>query len=463
MRLAKDIQKSGFFWLPSNPNHKIPGNIKIVDGGAISLEVVGLFDESVEGLNNALNGKSNIKRIVGNIEKYGFVTLDYCFYSNINMSFGGISKSSVHVGRAILGVAYDDNEEINISSFRFTTDGLSEWVNLSGISVEHDLSNKSAIIKYSPLENINIDINDGVQLAIVFEWTLPGFANKIEAKITQKTYLDIISNCDRPLQDFVAIARKITNFLCFAIDQTVCMQNVSFKSKISNEEEVRIVSSDLFYKSLPFTDTIPKIEAYKFLFRFDQIKDNASIVINSWLNAYEIIYPSLNLYFSAKTGGHRYIEGNFLALAQCLETYHRRTSSQKFMEEALFNQLTQSLVSVCPDEFNEWLTGRLATGNEITLTQRIKNIIEPYKEIIGSSNNRGKLIWAIVKTRNYLTHYDEKLTLESCEGVKLINLCFKIEAIFQLHILQMLGFTHSEILSIFKNSESLKFKISRQI
>ena len=133
------------------------------------------------------------------------------------------------------------------------------------------------------------------------------------------------------------------------------------------------------------------------------------------------------------------------------------------MDEALFNQLTQSLVSYCPDEFKEWLTGRLVTGNEITLTQRIKNIIEPYKEIIGSSKNRGKLISSIVKTRNYLTHYDEKMTLEACEGVKLINLCFKIEAIFQLHMLQMLGFTHSEILSIFKNSESLKFKISREI
>lgn len=110
MRIKEEFKKSGYFWLPSAPERKIPGTLVITDGGNIELEVVGLFDESIEGLNKVLNGKDELRRIVGHIEKHGLVTLDDCFYKNKNISFGGISKSSIYVNKAFLGAAYDDKE-----------------------------------------------------------------------------------------------------------------------------------------------------------------------------------------------------------------------------------------------------------------------------------------------------------------------------------------------------------------
>jgi len=114
LRVKENIEKAGYFWLPSTPDIKIPGTLIIKDGGNIELEVVGLFDESVEGLKKTLRGQYNSGRIVGNIEKYGLVTLDDCFYKIKNISFGGISRSSVYVNKAFLGVAYDEKEEIGI-------------------------------------------------------------------------------------------------------------------------------------------------------------------------------------------------------------------------------------------------------------------------------------------------------------------------------------------------------------
>jgi len=78
MRIEQDFLKAGYFWLPENEKRKLPGTLKITDGGEIELEVLGLFDESIQGLNAPLE----IGRVIGTIEKDGLVTLEDCFYKS---------------------------------------------------------------------------------------------------------------------------------------------------------------------------------------------------------------------------------------------------------------------------------------------------------------------------------------------------------------------------------------------
>jgi hypothetical protein len=216
----------------------------------------------------------------------------------------------------------------------------------------------------------------------------------------------------------------------------------------------------VYYPSLPFSEEAPKIDHHRMLFRFGHIRGNAETIINNWLNAYSIIRPALGLYFSAVTGTHKYLDGKFLALAQGLETYHRRTSSESLMERDKFRKLVASLLCLCPKVHRKWLRGRLLHGNEINLGQRIKKIIEPYKSYLGNSKERNKLIRSVVNTRNYLTHYSEELEKESAKGVDLWVVCQKMEAIFQLHLLQQLGFSEPEIQEILTNNYKLKQKFN---
>ena len=91
MRIKDEFKKSGYFWLPAQPEKKLPGTLVITEGGKIQLELVGLFDESVEGINNFLSGDDNPKRIVGHIEGINLVTLEDCFYTK-----KGLSSSRKH-------------------------------------------------------------------------------------------------------------------------------------------------------------------------------------------------------------------------------------------------------------------------------------------------------------------------------------------------------------------------------
>jgi len=463
LRIKEELKKSGYFWLPSSPERKIPGTLIITDGGNIELEVVGWFEEIIEGLNQAPNGKYELERIIGHIEKHGLVTLVDCFYKNKIISFGGISKFYVSVNKALIGVAYDDKDIVSINRFKFSVEGIDEWVGLSGIKVENQIEKPTVSITYSQPEDISLNLKNGMNLFITFFPTLPKNPNTTEAKITQKTYFKLVSEQERPLNDFTSAASKITTLLGFAIDKTVCLDQVyatfdAIPQDISNNKTVP-VSISVYYASQPYTKLEPKIDRDRMLFRFAQIREDAERIVNNWFDAYEVIDPALDLYFSIKTGAYKYLEGKFLALAQGLETYHRRTSKEKLMDEAVFKELTENLIKQCPEENKDWLSGRLKYGNELSLRQRIKNIIEPFKKSIGTTKERNKLITTIVDTRNYLTHYDKSLESKAVSGRDLSWLCLKMEAIFQLHLLQVLGFTQEEVQSVFDHSYELQKKL----
>lgn len=460
MRIEEEYIKTGYFWLPEQQENKIPGILTIKDGGNIELEVVGLFDESIK----ALNGEDDLSRIVGHVEKDGLVTLDNCFYTKKNISFDGISKSKVCVNRVLSGVAYDKDEEITFNSLSFSVDCMDEWVGISGINVQNDWDNRTVTISYKPPENLAYSLDNGMQLEICFAYTLPGFPNTTEAKITQRAYFKLSSTDLKSLQDFTKIAYKLTNFMCFAVDATVTLKNLIATSMEIQREvaegKTSPVPIKIYYPSIPYSEKVSQKSWHQMLFNYGAIKTNAQSIINKWLNAYETLSPALNLYFSTKIGAQKYIDGKFLALAQGLETYHRRTSDEKLMDEEEFKSLVDTVKENCPEENIDWLEGRLMHGNEINLGKRLKIIIEPFKEHLGTSKERSKLLRKIIDTRNYLTHYSEELKSKSAEGNELWLLCQKMEVIFQLHFLKVIGFSEDEIKNVIENCYPLKTKVN---
>ena len=197
------------------------------------------------------------------------------------------------------------------------------------------------------------------------------------------------------------------------------------------------------------------------LFGLDQVQSDVERIVNNWIKAYEKITPAFNLYFLAQMGAqqYQYLEERFMALVQGLEAYHRRTSDEKQMCQAEFEELVNNLIDRCPEEKREWLKGKLRYGNEVSLRHRLKRIIEPFNEIIGSQRTRKRLIDRIVNTRNYLTHYDESLESETAINEDLWSLCLKMELLFQLQLLQLVGFSREQIDSIVANCPQIQRKL----
>ncbi len=459
MRLEEAFIKTGFFWLPENHDTKIPGTLTISNGGNIELELVGHFDDNLSS-----SDVHDFKRIIGYIENNELVTLDNCFYTFKSGFRGDVSKSKICVNRAFVGVAYEKDESVTFNSLSFSVDCLDEWVGITGIKVVKDRDNRTATISYEHPKNIVFRLDKGMQLEICFAYTLPGSPTTTEATITQTAYFKLTSEELRPLDEFTDVAYKITSLICFATDTTVTIKNLIATSAELQKElyEGRFYPAfiRIYYQSIPFSEKVPNKSWHQMLFSYGQIKSNAQDVFNKWINAYDVIAPALSLYFSTQIGAQKYLEGKFLALAQGLETYHRRTSDEILMEPSEFESLVAILAKNCPEEHLPWLNGRLMNGNEINLGKRLKRIVEPFKNSLGNSTKRSSLLKKIVDTRNYLTHYNEDLKSKAAHGKDLWVLCQKMEVIFQLHFLKVIGFSEVEIASVIENCFPLNRKIS---
>ena len=270
----------------------------------------------------------------------------------------------------------------------------------------------------------------------------------------------MVSEDERELDEFTSVAHKITTFLCLAVDQTVSVDGMSATSDNRRENigdgTTEPIPINIYYPSQLYSKDEPRIYQGNMLFEFGWIRDDAERIINNWLKAYENITPAFNLYFLAKMGEQQYLEERFMALVQGLEAYHRRTSDEKRIDEAEFDELVENLVNQCPEEHREWLSGELRYGNEVSLRKRLRSIINPFKDVIGNRAKRNNLIDRIVNTRNYLTHYDLSLESEAAEGQDLWNLCVNMELLFQLHFLQLIGFNREQIDSLLADSIPLR-------
>ncbi len=452
MRLAKGFEKHGYWWLQSKPEKKLPGVLKISESGDAELEVIGVFGDE-------FSDDVNIPRIVGVIEGGKLVTLEKCFYKKKSFAFGVFSKSIVCVNLVLVGVQFKEDESISFSSFIFSVEGLDDWLSITGISVNHDWKNKSASITFKRPEDITIDLPNSIKLSFTFGWTFPS-GGITEAKITQKAYIKLEASSLISFHDFTNLIFKLNNFLCLAVDETVTINSATafsyeVKEKVDEKREFE-VPIDVFYSSLPYTDTPPKIQWHKMLFRYGIIAKNLRESLTLWLGNYDKLEPAFNLYFSSKSEARRFSDSRFLSLAQGLETFHRRSSTELVMPPEYFNSIVSNLLSKCPDEKKSWLKGILAHANEIPLRKRLKQMLEPFKPYFGSCNERESLINSIVDTRNYLTHYDPGLENTAATGFDLYKLCIKMECLFQLHFLQLLGFTEDQIKVIVNNNHKLK-------
>lgn len=462
MQVKEEFKKIGYFWLPAIPDKRIPGILSILDGGRIELELFGVF----EGIDIY---QKQIERIVGHLEEAGFVTLDDCYYTrrffspDTSRTFEDISIASISVNRVFIGAAYREGVIPCYDTLTFSVEGIDEWVGISGIEEKYQFEKNSANISYELPADIPLNLDNGMELSIAFAWNPREIVNKSKAGIIQKTLFHLVSQDARELEKFTSIAENITTFLCFAVNKIVSIDSMSATINDHGQDirehhtEEFPIDVGIICHSWPHSKDYPEVHPAYFLFGYVDIQSKAESIINKWIKGWEQFQPAFHLYFWTQIRKHPYIESVFITLTQGLEAYHRRISDEKQMNDDDFKELVANLVEQCPDEKREWLKGRLAYGNELSLRQRLKRLIEPFKDVFGNKEKRKALIDKIVYIRNNLTHYDPSSV--SADIDEIWSLCIKIELLFQLHFLLLIGFSEEEIGSIVYKCPKLSEKL----
>ena len=478
MRIEREIKKSGYFWRSCTPDQKAPGILSISDGGIIKLEIReplnGKFDDRFEDTIHQRNSMfkpqystfdpkyredeqmirlykeakqrieqhKKIEQIIGDIGGQQAVILNNCYYEII---LGLISEPvsiicartafiSRYFNKANFDKAnYKENKISDIKSLTFSIEGINEWVGISGIKTYHE-SREKRNISYQRPTDIRIKLNNDMKLLIEF-WEIEnrtGVPVIQTARINQEIRFNLISQKPRKLEEFTPIIDKITTFLCFLTCQTVLLNRVSINPKRH--------PINIYYQSRIYSKDKPMIQPQNMLLGFQRIKDNAEIRINNWIEAYKKYERAFDLYFSTKIRPQMPLEDKFLALARGLEIYYQPTSDDKQIEKSRLNELIKLCKDQCEnkDEKN-FVERNLRNHNTPILKQKIEKMIEPFEGIIGDKGTQEELAKKIALTRNKLTHAG------TSPETDLQKLYLKTESIFQLLLLQSIGFNPAAI------------------
>ncbi len=413
LKIEKPFSISGYFWLPSDEENRLYGTLRVDDGGKIELEVLGSFNKSLEDYEN---DDRDIERIIGETEN-GYVTLEKCFAITSTLRVGkGISKNRIHVSILYKKVMYEEDEILLFDTFSFSVEGLNEWLNIRKIKI--DSLSDSYLIRHEEIENIEYNLGENIKLE--FQIRVTTHMAHYEPSMRQSSRIKLISDEKQSLEYFTKLANKIVKFLSFSIDESINIKDI----QVSNSDIFREcngkkypVEIEVYGQIMHFFKDSPEIKFYTMLFQYTDIQESFEEKINSWIDAYNVIETALNLFFSVRYNPSQYVESEFLSLAQALETYHRQLYKTK-----------------------------------ITLKDRLKEIINPFHEYIGSDEVIEELIENIKVTRNYYTHYDDKLINKTTPCGELSYLSRKMEGILQLAFLKKIGFDSVEIKKIFKTT-----------
>ena len=468
MKLSESIERKGFFWLPENPEAKLPGVLRISEIGEVKLEIFYLPDKSKHKITGSDRMDGDKIVTISGIVDQEYVTL-YKFIkgkkNHHHYLAPGVSNMICYFDFALLGFNYKKEKDIMLSKMIFSIEGLREWLYISGVKTEYDSKSENSAIYFKNPSNITICTHEKFNLEIIFNEN--SNLGPFEANMTQEVCISITSKNLRPLDEFLDIIWRIHCFLCFAIDRMVYIKSITSYSTAQFkkiQDDNMLVPIKIYYKSFPFSEGPTNIHRYGMLFRYHEINDQFNNIMKKWIQNYSIIKPVFDLYFTSASMFDTYSTERFLLLIRSVEVFHRNIfvdEGKKFPENE-FNEMKSSILSIFSKESTKksFLKEKMSYANEITLKERIRKMIYPFRDLYGLDRQEtDSLIKNIGDMRNCLTHYgDQYQKLTTTEG-DMYKLCIKLEALLQLHFLQLIGVDTKIIQTIATTNNHLRHKL----
>lgn len=446
MRLSEPIETFGVFWLPEYPDNQLPGTLRISQSGEVTLKLRGGLDAMAAIQSQASNG--DLDRIVGVVEKDGLVTLDKCILWKEGPTYtyfkepslaASLSTLVIRARYAFIRKNYDIGEETTFLKFRFSVEGLDEWLSISGIREGPDLEETDWSLQYHAPEKISYTLFDETELEFNVGFDGTRFTYPVKVHVEEKAFIYLQSQELRPIEYFLSLASKFRNFLCLAVDQTVAIDSCTgyLTREIENGETIED-HVELYYQSGQYSEERPRIIPRRKPLAYCDIADQFDQILARWLKIYETYEPAFNLYFAYRSNSVNYLQVQFLWLAQAIEILHRRGSRNTQIDRNEFRNLVDLLLQCCPEDKKEWIKGKLQYANELSLRERIREISEPFQHLFSNDDERETFIKKVVTTRNYLTHYNRRQNPTDDYQV-LWMLCQNLEILIRLHLLRLIG------------------------
>jgi len=177
----------------------------------------------------------------------------------------------------------------------------------------------------------------------------------------------------------------------------------------------------------------------------------------------------LELFFGSLYAPTIHVAVQFLALTRALEGLHRAIMGGSYHPDDEYESYRVELkehvtrLHANNDWKNKFIGGELKYGNQYSLRKRLKDLLKGMDSALKGAILRDAegFVDRVVKTRNYLTHMDEKEHGNALHGSDLIHAFDKLQILVGVLLLRETGISETEILSALLNNDHMKSLLRR--
>ena len=457
MDMTNPPDVDGFFWLEASPESKVAGRLHGTDDGDMVLEAIGTLGGTVGDWPDV---SLNILGITG---KGKPVTLVDCYPSGGAFNVPGFTVTSYGSRYTILGCHVPSGESAMFHGIAFQSDILDNWYEFGGFVPTFSHNPYHIIVEWSPPPTRSWKIRTGLNIVLYSTAKIPGYGVRPSIEMRQMTWTSLRSDTAMKLQELVDLAIQVAGFFSFVTDEPVPWQGVRLTLE-PNPPSASLDDIELFFNMGRRQPADAKRGKAPYpLFPFAQVKGTFGATLNQWLERYDVLRSPFNLYFAARDSEGLFMENQFLMLAQALEALHRHSSKKKPFDEETYDALKAALKAALGDEYQAWLKPKLDFGNELSLSDRLKDLFAIVGNVFGDSIDLAACVKQIRDTRNYLTHYSSSLKKKAAADSAMVRLSLIMECLFRLHLARLIGFSQEDVDHFAKSSQSFDQKMSRII
>lgn len=360
-------------------------------------------------------------------------------------------RSQFVIESVFVGVLFQSIEEMRLKNIYIRYPSFEFWANLSGfLPKDEGAESEIEVIRYKmPSARHLATVND---LNFSIEMISHHKRGWYKREITEEPILVITSSDGVTFAEFQKLQYLLQILFILAIGHPINPKKVSATTEITaylRDGEKYYPRMDVFL-SLSNRHREWNDSFYHMRFRLKDIENRTQEIFENWLNKAELLRPVYDLYFYALYARKQYLHVLFLTLAQAIETYHSRTRNTQLMNKVEFEEARDSVLSLLKrDGTNQKALKIVRFVNYPTLRGRVTELINENANLLTKNPIPKKRLLAfidrLVKTRNFLTHYDEAAKDDAVEGEKLYQLSMRAKVLLEACLFRELGFSESEI------------------
>ncbi len=355
----------GTWWLPGNRKNKWSGVVSYKPDTGVELELVAKREDI--WYEPSQSKVARVEIMQGEVGKYPHrITL-----LEVSVLFKKFSRSRtsrmfyVPLGAEflLLGNHYDTMEDITFESVEVVYSSLGSWM-------------ASVINKIKRPWRVSV-IFKGIKTEIVL------CNEPLVYPAPQESYIHIVPDTAQGLAWFCEVTDRLRNLLALLIGSPIASKKLSVPTDPGQVLESPSVS--ISHRIQPLEET----HEFDMTFPLERLDRQVSIVFPTWFEWSEDELVPFNLCLDVINNDCAYLNFEFLALVQALESYHRLYYEEKGVNERKYK-----------------IENGEVNPNGPTLMDRLKELKENLPDNLSESTNLTvEFLKKVKDSRNYYSHY----------------------------------------------------------